>query len=42
MDECKHENKEFLYTNDNFFDGDETDVYYCRDCDTKVRKYIPR
>lgn len=35
---------EFRYTSENFFDGDETDVYRCvaDGCNAYKKKYIPR
>jgi phage terminase large subunit-like protein len=45
MTEQEHEHKwKFEYTNDNWFDGDETDIYSCEveGCTERKRVYIPR
>lgn len=40
-DECDHE-WVFIRTDEDWFDGDETDVYECKKCKTKTWKYIGR
>jgi hypothetical protein len=40
--ECEHANKTFRTTHENWFDGDEVDIYDCNDCGATVRVYIPR
>lgn len=39
---CEHERKTFLYTVEDWIDGDEDDVYRCDDCGARVVIYIPR
>lgn len=39
---CSHRNKTFVRTNENFFDGDEEDIYDCDDCGKRITIYIPR
>lgn len=42
QDECEHKNLEFKYTREDWFDGDEDDIYECKDCGKRVVKYVPR
>ena len=39
---AEHPDKEYLYTYDDWFDGDSDDVYKCPHCDSIIRIYIPR
>lgn len=39
---CAHAQKTFKYTKEDWFDGDEEDVYTCDDCGDYVYNYIPR
>lgn len=40
--ECKHENLEYLYTYDDWYDGDSDDIYQCLKCKKRIREYIGR
>lgn len=39
---CPHSHLDYLRTREDWFDGDETDIYKCRDCGTIIEEYIPR
>lgn len=39
---CPHTNLEFKYTREDWFDGDEDDIYECRDCGERIVEYVPR
>lgn len=39
---CQSENIKFLYTREDWFDGDEDDYYDCLDCKHIFKVYIPR
>jgi hypothetical protein len=41
-EKCKHENKKYIRSDFDWFDGDEDEVYECEDCGEIVYIYIPR
>lgn len=40
--ECAHERKTFVRTDEDWFDGDEIDVFRCDECGAAIKEYIPR
>lgn len=39
---CKSNNTKFLRTIEDWFDGDEDDIYLCLNCNKEFKIYIPR
>jgi DNA-directed RNA polymerase subunit M/transcription elongation factor TFIIS len=39
---CTHEHRTFLRTREDWFDGDEDDIYRCDDCGEVFAVYVPR
>ena len=42
IDTCNHLNKKFLYTREDWYEGDEDDIYECCDCKARLVEYISR
>lgn len=42
--ECDHPRDQwkFIRTREDFFDGDEDDIYECQKCGKKIDEYVPR